>query len=633
MRVDRLRKLGVTPNSPEVMAMKRTALALIAVFAMTLSNSAAQYGRPKKKLIQYGWGVPYTDFVRENANEMEKNCPFFDGIVIRLRGGWKAYPAHIFRKSAATLEEYGADMANLKATKFERFRENFALAWGTAEKGWDWFDENDWRAAEQNARLIAHVAKVGGLIGICFDPEPYGENPWHYPSLPNAKTKSFSDYYARVRECGANFMRVIQDEFPNLRILTFFWGSILGDLVDVEDQKEVMTRLSKHGYGLLPAFLNGMLDAVSGKTIIIDGNEPAYYYRSPEQYFRAYHLMRQRALSIISPENREKYAIHVQAGFALYMDFYFGLVPFEVKWGRLSHYLTPQERAKWFEHNVYWALYTTDEYVWCYSERLDWWGTQEKAKWFKFVPEGAPEAIQSARRKLDESKPLGFDIRDMLQAAEQKMREKQAKSLIRHEARVQKLQPGEEPPKIDGRIDDIIWQNLKPLEEFVMNLESAKTKPSVKTVAWLTYDDRYLYVAFQCEELFPEKMKIVGEKLDDEIWLGDCVELLISLGDSPKPYRHFIVNPRNVKWDGASVDGGDDPSWNADWKSATFIGKNAWTCEMAIPWESVGKMPKVGEKRRVNLCRQRCVDGVEWTTWSQVIDGFLEAENFGVIWF
>jgi hypothetical protein len=396
---------------------------LAVTLLMTSGFAMAQYERPKKKLIQYGWDVPYTDFVKANITTMEQRCPFFDGIVLKLRGGWKAYPAHIFRKSLADPREYDDDIANLKGTGFQRFVENFAMMWGTAEKGWDWFEENDWHAAEHNARLIARTAKVGGLVGICFDPEPYGENPWHYPSLPNAKVKSFDDYWQRVRECGARFIEALQDEFPEVRLLTFFQLSIFEEIVDIKDPKERMERLSNHGYGLLPAFLNGMLDVVRPEVIIVDGNEPAYYYRNPDQYMRAYHLMRQRALSLIAPENRRRYMAQVQAGFALYMDFYFGLIPAEYRWGRLSHYLTPEERARWFEHNAYWALYTTDEYVWCYSERMDWWGTQEKAQWHRFIPQGAPEAIRSARSKQEEGKPLGFEIREMLDKAEEKMKE------------------------------------------------------------------------------------------------------------------------------------------------------------------------------------------------------------------
>ena len=58
----------------------------------------------------------------------------------------------------------------------------------------------------------------------------------------------------------------------------------------------------------------------------------------------------------------------------------------------LSTYLTPQERLRWFEHNVYYALTTSDEYVWCYSERMNWWQNQ--------IPDGAEAAIRSARKKI-----------------------------------------------------------------------------------------------------------------------------------------------------------------------------------------------------------------------------------------
>lgn len=394
--------------------------ALVAVMVMG-TTIGAQFNRPRKKLIQYGWGVPSPAFVRANIRTMESQYPFFDGIVLRTKGGWGSYPVQVFRKSPFDPNEFAEDIADLRAIEFRRFTDNFLLMWGTCEKGWDWFNESDWQSAEYNARLLAYVARVGGCVGICFDPEPYGENPWRYPSLPHAPSKSFADYWARVRECGARFMRAMQNEFPNLRLLTFFQISLFGDIVDIPDPQARMERLSKHHYGLLPAFLNGMLDAIGEQVVIVDGNEPAYYYREPEQYFRAYHLMRHRALSLVAPENRRKYAVHVQAGFALYMDLYFGLVPFEHAWGQIGHFLSPEERARWFEHNAYYALLTTDEYVWCYSERLDWWGTQEKAQWHKFVPPGAAEALQSARSKVEQGKPLGFDIRTMLAEAQKRM--------------------------------------------------------------------------------------------------------------------------------------------------------------------------------------------------------------------
>lgn len=391
------------------------------------TTSFAQGERPRKKLIQYGWGVPTTTFVRANISRMESQCPFFDGLVIKTEGGWKAYPAHVFRKTPFDRQEFVEDIKNLRATEFRRFTENFILMWATGEKDWDWFNDSDWRSAEYNARQLAAVARAGGCVGICFDPEPYGENVWHYPKLPNASNKSFTEYWARVRECGAKFMKALQKEFPNIRILTFFWCSLFTDIVDIPDPKERMERLSKHYYGLLPAFLNGMLDAANEQVVIIDGNENAYYYQLSESYFRVYHIIKQSALSLIAPENRRKYTLQVQAGNALYPDLYFGLVPFEYAWGRIGHFLKPEERAKWLEHNAYYALLTSDEYVWCYSERMDWWGSQEGAPWHRFVPEGAADALKAAKAKVEQGRPLGFTMSEALAEAQRRAAEAQAK--------------------------------------------------------------------------------------------------------------------------------------------------------------------------------------------------------------
>ena len=104
----------------------------------------------------------------------------------------------------------------------------------------------------------------------------------------------------------------------------------------------------------------------------------------------------------------------VQAGQALYVDQNFALrQPNTEKY--LSFQMTPEDRAKWFEHNAYWALYTTDEFVWCYGERMNWWKNE--------TPPGLESAITSARQKIAEGKPLGFDIDPLIEAAKQKQKQ------------------------------------------------------------------------------------------------------------------------------------------------------------------------------------------------------------------
>jgi len=194
---------------------------------------------------------------------------------------------------------------------------------------------------------------------------------------------------------------------PGATILTFFHVSLFDRFADLSEPERAR-KLEHEGWGLMPEFFIGMLEAASTEARFIDGNENAYYYTSREQYFRAYHAMRQRALELVPPELRQKYERQIQAGQALYVDHNFALrQPKTEKY--LSFHMTPEKRARWFEHNTYWALYTTDEYVWCYSERMNWWKDQ--------TPPGLEKAIVDARQKLTDGKPLGFDIDSLIAEA------------------------------------------------------------------------------------------------------------------------------------------------------------------------------------------------------------------------
>ncbi len=208
-------------------------------------------------------------------------------------------------------------------------------------------------------------------------------------------------------------MTAIQTELPDVRLLTFFHQSLFEELLDTPDIQERQKRLSQHPWALLSAFWNGVLEAAAPGVRIIDGYEPAYYFPEREQFFRAYHLMRQRSLALVPPELRAKHAVQFQPGMALYMDHLLALRQPPEKY--LSTYLTPQERLRWWEHNVYYALATSDEYVWCYSERMNWWQDN--------VPDGAEAAIRSARQKIADGQPLGFEIADFIAAGNRRMTE------------------------------------------------------------------------------------------------------------------------------------------------------------------------------------------------------------------
>jgi hypothetical protein len=380
-----------------------TALTAWLVLAPALPSVAAALAPPSKKLIEYGWDVPTPAQISEELAAMEKRP--FDGLIFRLSGGHNA-----FVTNALDPAKFAQDERILGRLQLTRFTDNFLLVWGSPPAGFDWFDETQWHGIEANAKLLVGIAQAGHVRGICFDPEPYDFSLWDYAKQPSTNAHTFAEYRAKVRQRGAQLIRTFEDRMPGATILTFFHVSLFDRFATLPEAEQTQ-RLAKERWGLMPDFFVGMLEGASPEARFIDGNENAYYYTSREQYFRGYHAMRERARGLVPPELREKYERQVRAGQALYVDQNFALrQPNTEKY--LSYRMTPEERAKWFEHNTYWALYTTDEYVWCYSERMNWWKDQ--------TPPGLEAAIRSARRKIAEGKPLGFDIEPLITAAEKR---------------------------------------------------------------------------------------------------------------------------------------------------------------------------------------------------------------------
>jgi hypothetical protein len=382
------------------LASLAAALTLSAILTTASFAGEASLGPTGKKLIEYGWDVPTPAQMRDDLAAMEKRP--FDGLIFRLSAGHNA-----FVTKPLDPERFTDDERILRDLRFERFLNNFVLVWGSPPPDFDWFSDTQWDAIEANARLLVRVAQAGRVQGVCFDPEPYDFSLWDYAKQPGTNIHTFGDYRAKVRERGIQLMRAFEKSMPGATILSFFHVSLFDRFAALPEAKQTQ-RLAREAWGLMPDFFIGMLAGASSQARFIDGNESAYYYTAREQYFRAYHAMRQRARSLVPANLREKYERLVQAGQALYVDQNFALrQPNAEKY--LSYRMTGEERAKWFEHNTYWALYTTDEYVWCYSERMNWWKNQ--------LPPGLEPAILNARQKFAAGQPLGFDIETLIEAA------------------------------------------------------------------------------------------------------------------------------------------------------------------------------------------------------------------------
>jgi hypothetical protein len=399
------------------MLQRRLLLSLSAILTCVVpfAERTAGQSRLRKKIIEYGWDVPYPDFVEHNIQDMQKRP--FDGIIFRTRGFDHVFDTNVWKK-----EELQPQLDTLARIKRRKFTDNFLALYAANKSNMDWFDDHHWNTIVENMKLFSAAVQTGHCVGVCFDPEPYGTDPWVYPG--SYKDKSFDEVAEQVRKRGQQFIRALQTNMPRLRLLSFFQFGLYGDILDEPDPKVRQEKLLKKWMVLLPSFYIGILEGASPDTILVDGNESAYYYESPDSFFRAYHLIRQRSQALIPEDLRRKYNAQVQTGMALYIDQTLAKRTQETT----SHFLSPQEQLRFFEHNAYYALTTTDEYVWCYSERMNWWLPSEKVQPDRVLPAGVEEALVSAKTKYEQGRPLGFDIKEMIEKAHDKRQKAKQKN-------------------------------------------------------------------------------------------------------------------------------------------------------------------------------------------------------------
>ena len=337
---------------------------LLIIGAVLTPLAAAVQGAPvQKKLIEFGWDIATPQYLRDHIQEMER-IPF-DGTILTTKvqhaGEEVTFEWQAWSNDAFAWEEFLPSLGALKATKTTTLRHNF-VRFNTTPGDVDWFDDYD--VIINNARLVARYAKQGGLEGICFDIEQYNSPLFHYPQQKYHETKSFDDYAFQCRKRGRQVMQVFKEEFPDVVILLMF-GHCLPYV-----QSRDAGGLETAGYGLLAPFLDGLVVRCPPTAKIVDGYELAYPYKTKAQFVEGRRIMKELAPSVSKFPDVVKRV--EQAGFGIWMDYNSGNLGWHPEDFSKNHFSLQE-----FEQSVRAALEVCDEYVWVYTERLNWW-TQEK---------------------------------------------------------------------------------------------------------------------------------------------------------------------------------------------------------------------------------------------------------------
>lgn len=137
--------------------------------------------------------------------------------------------------------------------------------------------------------------------------------------------------------------------------------------------------------------------------------------------------------------------------------------------------------------------------------------------------------------------------------------------------------------KIDGILNEKVWQEALMME---LNYEvepGENIKPSVKTEVLLAYDDSRLYIAFRAYD--PNPSEIRARFTDrDNIQEDDYVGVVLDTFNDSRLTYNFYCNPYGVQAEKIIDISGIENQWDAIWNSAGEITKEGYIVEMEIPF-------------------------------------------------
>ena len=186
--------------------------------------------------------------------------------------------------------------------------------------------------------------------------------------------------------------------------------------------------------------------------------------------------------------------------------------------------------------------------------------------------------------------------------------------------------------KVDGVLDEADWKNADVLGNFkAPDWGKVKTEDLQQTFVRVTYDHDHLYFAVEAMEPMPAKMK-AGKNVDRTTGygeLGNHVELFYSFPDMAERCYQLMVNSEGQMYDVKVNSVSDkDTSFRTTAKWAVRKGEDRWTLEIAIPCSEIGQNCFDGATWRLNVARQREVEGAPRETSSCCNGGFYAPATF-----
>jgi hypothetical protein len=145
------------------------------------------------------------------------------------------------------------------------------------------------------------------------------------------------------------------------------------------------------------------------------------------------------------------------------------------------------------------------------------------------------------------------------------------------------------PPRIDAILDEALYQTLEPITNFIQQEPNEGEIATERTLVWLMFDDRNIYVAARCYDSQPSRIVANDMRRDGQnVSQNDNFSIIFDTYHDRRNGFEFLMNAIGGAWDTQITDERDvNRDWNTVWTYSSRRDPEGWTVEMAIPFRSL----------------------------------------------
>jgi hypothetical protein len=153
-------------------------------------------------------------------------------------------------------------------------------------------------------------------------------------------------------------------------------------------------------------------------------------------------------------------------------------------------------------------------------------------------------------------------------------------------------------PKMDGTLDDPLWNQATPIANFLQREPYEGQTPTEQTEVRVLYTKHEVYFGISCLDSKPKGIVATELRRDVSQELDDYFEIIVDSAHDRRNAYVFQLNPLGTQRDALITEeqitdsslGDGDSGWDGVWTSEARITERGWTATVSIPFATLNFM-------------------------------------------